>query len=436
MSGSTRVNLSISPRTVRTLPVLETAPARRGPDRSTDRRITRAGLIGAVIFLVLATAALAVPADARLGLWLPVHLALAGAAGTAIAAMLPFFVAALAAGPPAAPVVRVASLVLVASGAMAGIAGRLAAGGGTSHLAAGGAVAYVAGMALVGLSAALSLRHASGTRRPVTERAYAIGLIDVLLGVSLVALYLAGDPGAAAAWSHLRVAHAWLNLLGFVTLVIAGSLVHFAPTVLGARIRTRRAGTVAVSCLAIGAPVVAAAYATGLAIAALAGALIASAGAVALAVHGLQARHDRAGWTTDLPWHRFTGGSLIAAPAWLAVATIVAAAGIATYGTEPGSWRLDRLAAPLVLGFVVQVLLASVSHLIPAVGPGTPAFHARQRSLLGRAGAWRVAGWNAGVALLTIGVLGGFGPLAIAAVGCVLASGLASLALVLVSLRG
>ena len=140
--------------------------------------------------------------------------------------------------------------------------------------------------------------------------------------------------------------------------------------------------------------------------------------------------------TTDLPWHRYTGGSLIAAPGWLVVATIVAASGIAAHGTEPGSWRLDRVAAPLILGFVVQVLLGSVSHLIPAVGAGTPALHARQRSLLGRAGTLRVVGWNAGVALLTVGVLGELGAVAMAGAACVLGSGIATLALVLLSLRG
>ncbi|HEX2625801.1 MAG TPA: hypothetical protein VHL56_02715, partial [Candidatus Limnocylindrales bacterium] len=101
-------------RLLHALPVLETEPARRGPDRATDRRLTLSGLAVALAFLAAAGASLAVPPDSRLGLWLPVHLALAGAAATAIASMLPFFVAALAVGRPAPPILRGMSILLVA----------------------------------------------------------------------------------------------------------------------------------------------------------------------------------------------------------------------------------------------------------------------------------------------------------------------------------
>jgi len=423
----------------RALPVLETEPARRGPDRSADRRVTLAGLVVAIIFVALAVLSLALPAGARLGLWLPVHLALAGAAGTAIAAMLPFFVAALAVGRPVPAPVRVASLVLVAGGALLGVAGRLASGGDTSLVAAGGAGAFVAGMTLVGLSAALPLRAASGTRRVITEAAYAVAIVDVLVGVSIVALFLAGDADVVSAWSRLRAAHAWLNLLGFVTLVIAGTLVHFAPTVAGSRIRRRRAGATAVSLLAIAAPLVATGYAAGAAalagVLASAGVVAALAGAAALALHGLHAHRDRAGWTTDLAWHRFTGTSLLLAPAWLLVATLVAAAGVLAHGTGPGSWRLDDLIGPLVLGFVLQVLLASVTHLVPAIGPGTPDAHARQRRLLGRVATWRLLGFNLGVGLFIAGHLASSSALGLIGGAMVLVSGVATLTLLGASLR-
>jgi hypothetical protein len=55
----------------------------------------------AAAFLVAAAASLTLPAGATRGLWLPLHLALAGAATTAIAAVMPFFAAAFAAAPPA-----------------------------------------------------------------------------------------------------------------------------------------------------------------------------------------------------------------------------------------------------------------------------------------------------------------------------------------------
>ncbi|HEX2626994.1 MAG TPA: hypothetical protein VHL56_08835, partial [Candidatus Limnocylindrales bacterium] len=233
----------------------------------------------------------------------------------------------------------------------------------------------------------------------------------------------------------LRIVHAWLNVLGFVTLVIAGTLVHFVPTVVGSRIRRRRTGRVAVVLIGIAAPVVATGYLLGSSLLAGAGAAAAIAGAVALAIHGAQAYRDRAGWTTDLAWHRFTGGSLLAAPAWLAIATVVAAAGITTHGTDPLSWRLVDLVGPLVLGFVVQVVLGSVTHLVPAIGPGTPATHAGQRRQLGRAAGSRLAAWNVGVVFVTAGQLLGIGALALAGVAVSLGAGLFTLALVALALR-
>jgi nitrite reductase (NO-forming) len=407
-----------TPRGSGTLPVLDVEPARRGPDRRGDRQLTFAGLGVAIAFLAVALASLVLPPGVRLGWWLPLHLALAGAAG--IAAMVPFFVAALAVGPPAPVAVRGASILLVASGAVAGVVGRSASGGGLSPVAAAGAAAYVAGIAAVAWSAWFSLRHAEGQRRRATELAYGVALLDVAVGVGLVGLHLAGDPSVATHWAALRVVHAWLNVLGFVTLTVAGTLAHFVPTVVGARIGRRPFGTIAVTLLAVAAPVSAVGYALGSGGSlrvpggsqpvsgdplVAGGTLAAIAGAVALLGHGLHAFRDRHQWTTDHGWHRFTAGSLVVAPAWLLVAVAVLGFSIAGLGSDPAGWRLDLVLAPLVLGFVVQVLLGSLAHLLPAVGPGAPAAHAAQRALLGRGAGKRLWAWNVGVAALALAPL-------------------------------
>ena len=224
-----------------------------------------------------------------------------------------------------------------------------------------------------------------------------------------------------------------------MTLVVAGTLVHFAPTVAGARIRRRRSGVVAVALLAVAAPATAMGYVAGtgaLARALVVGGTVALAlGAATLVVHGLQARRDRAGWTTDLDWHRFTGGSLLLAPVWLLVGGCLAAAGVIELGTDPQGWRLDHIVPCVVLGFVLQALLGSMSHLLPAVGPGTPAAHAAQRRLLGRWAAARLVAWNAGVAVLALGVVAGQASLALSGLGLGLASGAVTLLLLLVALR-
>jgi nitrite reductase (NO-forming) len=392
------------------------------------------GLAAAVAFLAAAVASLALPAATRLDLWLPLHLALAGGAATAIAAMVPFFVAALAVAPPASPILRGASVALVAVGGLLAAGGRFA---GAQSIAAVGAWADVAGFAGVALSMAWSLRHAAGPRRPVTESAYLLALAEIAAGVILAGLYLAGDPGVTARWAVLKPAHGWLNAFGFVCLVIAGTLVHFAPTVAGARIRRRPMGGLAVAGLGVGPPVVAAGYALGAAIVVQAGALVTIVGAWALASHGFGAHRDRAGWTTEWSWHAFTAGSLLLAPLWLLVAAVTAGARVLTFGASPEGWRLPELLAPLVVGMVAQTLVGSLSFLVPAVGAGSPERHARQRGILGRAAPGRLLALNTGVALLAVwawlGEPAGLGGSALAWSGAVLSLGAIAVTLALLA---
>jgi hypothetical protein len=74
-------------------------------------------------------------------------------------------------------------------------------------------------------------------------------------------------------------------------------------------------------------------------------------------------------------------------------------------GADPSAWSLDLVGAPLVAGWIGLSLLASVTHLIPAVGPGDHAAHARQRQRLGWGATPRLALLNLGVAALALGAL-------------------------------
>jgi hypothetical protein len=62
------------------------------------------------------------------------------------------------------------------------------------------------------------------------------------------------------------------------------------------------------------------------------------------------------------------------------------------------------LVGPLVLGWVGLAILASATHLVPAIGPGDSAAHAAQRVLLGRASSARLIATNAAVASLATGL--------------------------------
>ena len=384
------------------------APA-RGPDRALDRRRDRgiafAGLALALAFLVGSLVGLGVLRDGPLAMWLPLHLALAGAAGTAVAAMLPFFVAALSVAPPSPAPLRSASVGLVAGGVVVAAAGRaLGPGGGAGLVAATGAVVYVAGIGAVLLSAVLPLRRATVPRRAASVAAYAVGLVDVAIGVSLAAIFLVGAGDAAERWPSLKPAHAWLNLFGFVPLVIGGTLLHFAPTVAGSRIRRRPVGVVAIVALIVAAPLAATGFAAGSDALALLGVVLSVIGAATLTAHGWQAHHARAAWTTEHDWHRFTVWSLLVAPAWLLVATLVAGGEVLRAGAAPSGWALTPLLGPMVAGFAVQILLGALTFLVPAVSTTTPQRHAAMRHSLGRQATLRLVTWNGGVAVLSLGV--------------------------------
>lgn len=376
-------------------------------DRNADRRITAGGIMLAGAFVAAALGSLALPEATRLGAWLPLHLVLAGGAGVAIGSAMPFFSAALSAAPPAPARLRLATLALLAGGAIA-VASRAALGGGALPVLGGSA--YLAG--IVGLFAAtfLPLRRALGPRRPLISLAYGTALADVLAGAALGTLFLGGWLPVVGSWVGLKPAHAWLNLLGFVSLTVTGTLIHLLPTVLGGRILPRTSSVVAVVGLVVGTPLVALGFAISggpgpaADLIARSGALVALVGAGGLASFARAAVRARGRWSTEAEWHRLTSWSLVAAVAWFALAVALAAGRVLIVGATPAGWSVLDVAAPLAIGWVVQALVASWSHLLPSIGPGDPPVHARQRRLLGRAALARLLSLNLGTALLAVGL--------------------------------
>ena len=385
-----------------------------GIARSTDRRIAFAGLMVSAVYLGLAAASLLLPPAIRLGTWLPAHLALAGAAATAIAAVLPFFTAALVVAQPVRPAIRVAGIGLVAGGALAvmTVYGH-AAGQALPAALAGGS--FIGGIGFVAIAALAPLRRALGPRRALVERAYALALANVAVGATIATFFVGGNPAVGGAWGSLKPAHAWLNLVGFAGLVIVASLLHLAPTVAGTRMRPRASGRIAVVGVAIGAPLVALGYALQVDAAVRLGAIGVLAAAAGVAAHGIRIHLDaeRGRWTTDAGWHHLTAGALLAGQAWLGIGLAIAAARALAAGAGPAGWSLGVLIGPLLVGGVAQVLVGAMTHLLPAIGPGDPFRHAAQRRLLGAWAVLRLALLNAGALVVTLGS----GPLAGAGAG-------------------
>jgi nitrite reductase (NO-forming) len=395
----TRPQRPLTATTPLDLIVLEPDP-RPSASRAENRRITVAGLVVSAAFLAAAVAAMTLPEPVRHGLWLPVHLGLAGAAGTAVASVLPFFVATLSIVPSMGRLVRGGAISLIAGGALAASVG---VAGGVQPVALAGALSYLAGLGAVSVAAFWPLRGSRRPRRRLVLAAYGAAIVQVAVGVAIVGTMLAGFSPVVERWGLLKPAHAWLNVFGFLSVVVAATLVHLAPTVAGSRIVPRRSAVVALGGLVAGAPLVALGFVLGDDRVARLGALVELVGASGLVVHALVVRRDRGRWTTDPGWHRLTSWSLLAAPAWLLVAVAVAAGRILWLGAVPEAWSLGSIATPLAVGWVVQVLIGAWSQLLPAIGPGDMAAHARQRTGLGRAAAGRLVGLNLAVTLVMLG---------------------------------
>jgi hypothetical protein len=412
-------------------------PFRPGPRRADDRRVAVASVVLAAAFVALAALAAAVRPLLGPGVspWLPLHLALAGGATTAIAGVMPFFVAALAAGHPAGVRVRVAAVGLVAAGALlVGVRGVLPTLG---WLPALGGVLYLAGIGATALAVRGSGRAGLMVRRPVVTLGYTLALVNVAIGATLGTLAVAGWAPVLERWAAFRPAHAWTNLIGFVSVVIVATLLHFLPTVLGTRIVPRRSAILAVLALAMGSPLVVVGLGAGWGAVAGGGAALTLVGAGALALEAWRDARARGRWTTDPGWHLVAEIGLLAGVGWFVVGVGLASWRVVAFslGLAPDAWSTPLVGAPLAVGWVVGVLVASWTHLLPSIGPGGPAEHAAQRRILGRAASLRVVAFNVGVLLLAVGWPAGIAALAAVGLGLVVVSVVTGVVLAGIALR-
>jgi hypothetical protein len=410
-------------------------PLQPGPRRADDRKVAAASIVLAALFLLLAVASLVATAlgAAALSPWLPLHLALAGGASTAIAGVMPFFVSALAAGYPADRRLRAAAVGLVAAGAaLVALRGAMPS---LTALPAAGGVLYLLGIGATALAVRDGGRAGLMMRRPVVTFGYTMALLNVAVGALLATLMVAGWEPVVDRWTVLKPAHAWTNLVGFVSLVIVATLLHFLPTVLGTRILPRRSAVVAVYAVGLAAPVVVTGLLVGAGPIAAAGGLLGLAGAIAMGIEATAVVRDRGTWTSDEGWHRFASAGLVNGVGWFVVGTGVAAWLLVADGATAGAWSTALVGAPLVLGWVVQVLMASWTHLLPSIGPGGPADHAIQRRILGRVSRTRLVALNAGVALVAVGWPLGVAPLVATGLALFAAAMLATVGLTAAALR-
>lgn len=377
-----------------------------------ERAILRIGLAISVAYLLaaLVVALLTAPAVP----WSTLHLALAGASMVAIGTFMPHFGVALAGAVPSPAGVRLAGVATLAVGAGLVVVG--VSQGGTL-VAYAGAAAIWAGLGVTAWTTFAPARNPLARRHPLAQIAYAVALLEVAAGIGLPVLLLAGWSPVAASWPGFKAAHVWLNLFGFVSVTIVATLVYLYPTIAGARIRMHPALLLMVGGTIVGAPIAAAGSALDWPVLALIGAVAAVAGAVGQLGYAADVLGRRAGWTSDLEWHRLTIGHITAGMVWYLAALLATLAGMLRDGPAPDGWALGAVALPLVAGWAVQVLAGTASHLLPAMATTRPSVRGAQRAMLGRAAGVRLVAWNLGVLLAWVGLGAGAGGISLVGFG-------------------
>lgn len=351
---------------------------------------------GAVVFAWLAALVAVAVAHRFLPMsgWLLVHLLGLGAAGNAILIWSRHFADALLRRPPdpakTAEALRISAFNAGTVAVIAGMLGRwwpvVLAGG-----IVVGAVALVHGATLL-----RQLRTALPARFAVTVRYYVAATACLAVGAGLV-VAMANSALPGDIHERFVVAHAAVNLFGWVGLTVVGTLVTLWPTML----RTRMAAGVEVAARR-GLPALLAALAVAAGGAVAGSPPIAGAGALGylgalgfvLRPHLDEIRRKRPGDFATL--------SVLAGVTWLIGSLALAAVALATAPTWPAAVAAaGDLTAPVLAGFLVQVLLGSLTYLTSVVMGGRAADLAAAAELE-RGAPWRLSVANAGLLLCVL----------------------------------
>lgn len=347
-------------------------------------------------WLTAALASLLLPASWRLGLWLPLHLALAGAASVAIGGAMQTFAAALTAtaGPGRPWVLAQFGL------ANAGVAG-IAVGhpAGWTWLVAAGGLGFATASAILGAFVWRARRRSLHRRHRSTTALYLIATLFVMVGGVLGALLGSGAGPGAAGWLALRRAHMTLNVLGWVSLTIVATLVTLLPTVLRVRMPVWR-GPLVGGLLVAGVSSMAIGFAFRVDALAATGAVTYAVAALAVVAFAIRVMRVPRRWTPPL-----AAKHLLCALAWFVVGDIALAVAVVR-GPAPFDAFGDVFLVVFAGGWIVQTLLGAWSYLLPMATPGHPDERRAALASIEVGGDLQVLALNAGLLLMAFAAAG------------------------------
>jgi nitrite reductase (NO-forming) len=239
--------------------------------------------------------------------------------------------------------------------------------------------------------------HATQTRMSSTAYYYLVAAGFLLFGVVLGVLL---SRGAGEPWhARLRVAHTLINLLGWVGLTVLGTLLSFWPMILRTKIvaSTKRLSQVALPFLATGLVV--------MSVSPLLNVPIATVGGAGLYIIGI-ALISVSLWQAALAHspRSFAGYSIPFALIWLTTGLITITVRVLRHAGEAELWpglsnTYGTLTRMFLVGFALQVLLGSLSSLLPLAVGGGPSVARPGLLVFNRGATWRVAALNIALAI-------------------------------------
>jgi nitrite reductase (NO-forming) len=325
---------------------------------------------GAVVLAWLAAAGLvaALHRQVPAASWLMVHLLLLGAVTTALLVWSwHFSVAVLRVPSPSTRRAEATRLTVANAGVLCVAAGVTADRPAAIAL---GAVLLIGAVTAHLVALVRMLRAALPSRFAVTVHAYVAAAILLVPGIGL-GLLLAQGSWEPQVYQRLLLGHVSISLLGWVTLPILGTLVTLWPTILRTRLApaAERMARRALPLLVGGAMAAAAGALVGLTVLLVGGMVAYLAGLVLTVVPMVAEMRQR-------PPASFAAWSVLAGVVWI-TASLVAFT-VAAPQPEALVRVSGVLLASAVVGGVLQVLLGSLSYLLPVMmGGGSVAMRER-----------------------------------------------------------
>ncbi|GAA1858981.1 multicopper oxidase domain-containing protein [Paeniglutamicibacter psychrophenolicus] len=329
--------------------------------------------------------------------WLMIHLLLLGAISHAILVWSQYFAIALL-RTPARPHDRATQnwrLLMLNAGTVVVVAGVLSM---LWPLTATGAALVAGAVIWHGVDLFARMRRALPSRFGATVKYYIAAAAFLPVG-AVLGTVLAHGTGSPT-HEQVTLAHAFLNVLGWVGLTVAGTLVTLWPTMLRTRIADQAAVNSRRALPVLIASALAAALGAGFGLlpVAAAGLLGYIAGLGMMASAFIQVARNK-------PPKTFSTLSVLGAVSWW-IGCLVALV-VSLLGT--GDWQVvGRLFASitpyLVAGFAAQVLLGALSYLVPVVLGGGPAPVRAATTVLDRGAVLRVSTANAALLVCALPV--------------------------------